>query len=220
MKKIMIAMLVLISVSSFAKNSNDKTTVKMIKDVITSDISPSDTCLDEYIQRRRQLILRTALGPLSGAAEIVGGTVAGLAAGAAIGSAVVNDGWAQIGYMLGGGVIMFGSTAILYVTQQTVNFVKVMNNNRMIKAVAEARLNGGKFLNKYLKKYNKKFPEDNLSLEEFKDIISFADQDGVLCDGSLVKDSIFRKGLSKKQKKLKHKLVLKKELFNYIHAQL
>jgi hypothetical protein len=211
---------IILSAPVYAQSSSEvevvesKLKIKEIKKLVGSQIPKSDTCLDEFLERRKELSKKLWLSPLTGAAEVGGGTGVGLAVGAVIGTTLIKDGgWAQLGALLGGGLIGFAAGSAVFITGTTVNIVKFANNDRLIKWIAEARLTaGGKATDKMVKKYNKKFKQDNATEEDLAAIIVDLDKSGALCNGSIVAPRRFKKG-----KKLKQRLANKTEIFKKIH---
>lgn len=209
----------MLSAPVYAQSSTDvevvesKLKIKEIKQLVGSQIPTSDTCLDELLLRRNELSKKLWLTPITGAAEIGGGTAIGLGVGAIIAHTMVADGWAQLGALIGGGLLGFAAGSAVFITGTTVNVVKFANNDRLIKWVAEARLTaGGDATDKMLKKYNKTYKNDRATEEDLARIIVDLDKSGKLCDGSIVAPKRFKKG-----KKLKQRLANKTEIFKKIH---
>ncbi|MFY7992668.1 MAG: hypothetical protein ACOVP4_05185 [Bacteriovoracaceae bacterium] len=188
--------------------------IKEIKQLVGTQIPNNETCLDEFLSRREELSKKLWLSPLSGAAEIGGGTGIGLIVGAAIGTTLIKDGgWAQLGALLGGGLIGFAAGATVFISGTTVNIVKFANNDRLIKWIAEARLSAsGKASEKMHQKYSKKYKRDNAAEEDLTQILVQLDQSGQLCNGDIVAPRRFKKG-----KKLKQRLANKTEIFKKMH---
>lgn len=209
----------LITAPSYAQSTSDvevvdsKITIKEIKALVGSQIPKNDTCLDEFLARRKELSTKLWLSPLTGAAEIGGGGAVGLGVGAIIAHTLVADGWAQLGALIGGGLIGFAAGTAVFITGSTVNIVKFANNDRLIKWIAEARLTaGGKATDKMVKKYNKNYKKDHATQEDLANIIVKLDKSGELCNGSIVAPRRFKNG-----KKLKQRLANKTEFFKKMH---
>ncbi len=211
----------LISSATFAQSTNEvevvesKLKIKEISQLVGVQIPKNDTCLDELLMRRKELSKKLWLSPLTGAAEIGGGTAAGLGIGAIIAHTLVADGWAQLGALIGGGLLGFSAGAAVFITGSTVNIVKFANNDRLIKWIAEARLTaGGKATRKMVKKYQRKY-DDNASEEDIAMSLIALDKSGALCDGSIVAPKRLKRG-----KKLKHLIAKKGEIFKKIHERI
>lgn len=194
--------------------AESKLKIKDIKQLVGTQIANNETCLDEFLARRKELSRKLWLSPLTGAAEIGGGTAVGLGVGAIIAhTLVVADGWAQLGALIGGGLLGMVAGSAVFITGSTVNIVKFSNNDRLIKWIAEARLSAsGKASEKMHKKYTKKYKRDNAAEEDLLQALVQLDQSGQLCNGDIVAPSRFKKG-----KKLKQRLANKTEIFKKIH---
>jgi hypothetical protein len=190
-----------------------KLTIKDVKSWVKAT-DPRTTCADEYLKRRKQLGIAMGVAPLTIAASFAGGGIAGGAIGNAAywASGVPGDGWAELGYTLGGAfigvVVGVGVTA----TMTTISTTNFFNNQRLIKAIYESRNDGDTSLLVLHRKYLKKYPQDSLSIQEFTQEIAHLDQSGKLCDGSLVSPNRYRKG-----RKLKQRLATKGEIFRHLH---
>lgn len=229
MKKLSIItlMLLLNSLSLFANESNDhiqinpddveitessdeheetRLTIKEIKTYLkTTD--KQNTCLDEYLKRRTQLITKLALTPVTSVAIGVGSVYVG--AGVGIGAAAITNtrGWSALGYMIigaGSGVVLTTAYTLYDTTKST---MEILDNNLMIKALAEQYMNAdGPKSDKLYKKYTKK-NASALSRDAFFERLIELDQSGALCNGSMTKKSKIKLGFD-----LKYKLVKSKDL--------
>jgi hypothetical protein len=77
-----------------------------------------------------------------------------------------------------------------------------------LRVIYESQHNGGEDLDGWYADFKRHEPGFPLSKEEFKSEISRMDQDGKLCDGSIVRPRRYKKGT-----KLKQRLASKKEIF-------
>ncbi len=182
-----------------------------VKELIAT-IGPEKTCMDEYLKRRKQLILKLSLSPVT----IVAGTYAG-----AIGAGFVGVGLASVlsadpfaGVILG---LFFGfvGTGVGTLTDTNITAFQLVDIDRILKALAEQHLNqSGKKSAKLYAKYAKK---SKLPVDEslFYDKLIELDESGKLCDGSMVKKPRLASG-----RRLKHKLARTKHLANSIPEQL
>ena len=181
--------------------------IKAVKELIAS-IGPDNTCMDEYLKRRKQLIIKLSLSPVT----IVAGTYAATLGGAFVGLGVV--------YVTGidplGGVIlgMFGTglaTGIGTLANTNIAAFQLADVDRILKTLAELRLNQpGRKSAKLYAKYarSSKNPVDELT---FQDKLLELDNSGNLCDGSMVKKPRLASG-----RRLKHKIARSKQLADNI----
>ncbi len=205
------------SVGAYSQvSTHEKVKIKEIKELVNHLIPEAETCLDEYFIRRHKLLLGVTLTPVIGVGEVAVGTYAGLGVGAAVANTLVYESWGQLGALIGGGMIGFGIGVSAFVTSTTVLGVKFAQNDKLIKWIGEVRLDKtGKISQKMHKQYLKKYPEDNLTMDEMNFMLEGWDNGGLLCDGSLVKPRRFKNG-----KFLKQRLALKKEIFFNMHEAL
>ena len=184
-----------------------KVKIRDVKELIAA-IGPEKTCMDEYLKRRNQLILKLALSP----ATIVAGTYVGT-----IGAGFVGVGMASVlsfdplaGVVLG---MFFGfvGTSAGTVTNTNIAAFQLADIDRMVKVIAEQHLNqSGKKSAKLYRKYAKESQSPVAEEAFFRKLIEL-DESGKLCDGSLVKKPRLASG-----KRLKHKLVRTKHLADAI----
>lgn len=182
-------------------------TIKEVKALVAT-LPAESTCMDDYLKRRTQLITKLALTPVTAVAGVMGSAYAGGAA--ALGAATVLGvrGWSALGYLIvgagAGGAI--SSAYILY--DGTKSTLDMIDNNLMLKALAEQHLNvSGPKTEKLYQKYVKKNAGEDLTKEEFAAKLLELDTSGALCDASMVKQPKFKVGF-----KLKYKLAKSKDL--------
>ncbi len=217
----------------------NKKVVRSVKKILKNGkIETSKTCLDEYVTRNRQLWKKMGFGALK---TLGGGAGVGAGLGAAAGGAggaVLLGGaegalWvALLGGGAGGfiGLAIGGVALVAYEGTQISRFVKT---NRIIRVIANSRdqLFESNHLNKFRKKYFKKFPKDKkyLNSNQFGHALVDMDTAGLLCNGIMVKARGIRKVFKKNKKKisdkdllkpknLKYLLATKSEIFKYIHG--
>jgi hypothetical protein len=177
-----------------------------IKDVkaLIALIGPEKTCMDEYLKRRKQLIIKLSLSPVT----IVAGTYAATLGGAFVGLGVVYvtgiDPFAGVILgMLGTGL----ATGIGTVANTNIAAFQLADVDRILKTLAELNLNQpGKKSAKLYAKYAKN-AEKPVDEQIFLGKLLELDHSGNLCDGSMVKKPILASG-----RKLKHKLARSKQL--------
>lgn len=184
-----------------------KVKISDVKKLIAT-IGADKTCMDEYLKRRKQLILKLALSP----ATIVAGTYAGT-----IGAGFIGVGIARaLSYDPLGGVILgiffgFVGTASATLIDTNLAAFQLVDIDRILKVIAEQHLDvSGKKSAKLYKKYAKK-SHSPVDEETFFRTLIELDESGKLCDGSLVKKPRFASG-----KKLKHKIARSKHLIDAI----
>ena len=177
--------------------------IKAVKELIAS-VGPENTCMDEYLKRRKQLIIKLSLSPVT----IVAGTYAATLGGAFVGLGVVYvtgiDPFAGVILgMLGTGL----ATGVGTLANTNIAAFQLADVDRILKTLAELRLNQpGKKSAKLYAKYarSSKNPVDE---QTFQDKLLELDNSGNLCDGSMVKKPILASG-----RKLKHKIARSKQL--------
>ncbi|MFA5584203.1 MAG: hypothetical protein WDA09_08305 [Bacteriovoracaceae bacterium] len=163
--------------------------------------NPDTTCLDEYLKRRKQLLIKFSLTPVTLTAAAAASFFVGGFAGVGVGNVVIasggtSDPWALLGYAVGG--VMIGTaTSIVVVTADTAaSGMNYYDNDLVMKTLAEYYLDRpGDKLNKLYQKVTKKMSESNRPTEsEFLQKLIELDESGKLCDGSLVKQPRIRLG--------------------------
>lgn len=212
MKTLLGLVLVLSISNAFAEEVPAKIKIKEIKNHL-SIINPETTCLDEYLQRRKQLMVKLAISP----GVAIAGTMASVYAGGALGAGVAVasgvEGWGGLGYVIGGGLIGGATGVVAVAGDAAVTAVTLNNINLILKTVAEQRMDKeGPYSNKLYKKYLKKSKRD-ISREEFIARLIEADENGKLCNGTMVKQPRIRIGM-----KLKYKVAKLKDLIRYVDA--
>lgn len=209
MKFLMTAILFL-SVSNVSAQTPKNVTIREIKEHLKT-INTETTCMDEYLARRKQLIVKLSLSPVIAVAGTVASTYVGGATAAAIATARGVEGWSGLGYTIGGAALGAAGGAVAVGVDTTITGVTLANNVLITKAVAEQHLGReGILTEKLYKKYLKKSKVD-LSKEEFVEKLIKADETGELCDGSMVKQPRIKIGT-----KLKFKIAKLKDLVRFI----
>ncbi len=177
--------------------------IKEVKELIAS-IGSEKTCMDEYLKRRKQLIIKLSLSPVT----IVAGTYAATLGGAFVGLGVVLV--TGIDPLAGVVLGMFGTglaTGIGTVANTNIAAFQLADVDRILKTLAELHLNqpgkkSAKLYAKYAKNADKPVGE-----QTFLSTLLELDSSGNLCDGSMVNKPRFASG-----RKLKHKLARSKQL--------
>ena len=154
MKKLAVALIVLISLCGVSR-SNEQGQVfaigqkrilkKVSKFLKHKVIDPKNTCLDEYMNRHKQLVKMLGLGPLGGTlgAGIVGGGFVGGPFGAILAGSL-------------GGVIGAGAGIGALTGYQVYSLSALLQNKYLIKVIANARDGEGKSLRRFYKSVSRR----------------------------------------------------------------
>lgn len=179
--------------------------------ILDESIGLEQTCLDEYLTREKHLKKFLIWAPpvtLVGAptAFLIGGLT-----GAAISNAAGLYGLGGLGNVVfgafGGGFGVLG-TFIGLETAKAIQFSNMRKMTNLITA-SHAKLYNSKALIRLTRKYNRKYPQDELNIEDLALKIVMLDETGMLCNGEV------RGNLD--GKKLKHKLARRRDLIKYIN---
>ena len=216
MKNLFLSFLIIFSSVSFAQDSIEGMNYDQDKviEVVDNTIGNELTCLDEYLLREKQLKRFLIWAP---PATLVGAPAAFMVGGytaAFISSTLLMGGWDALGYTIlgavGSGVAVVGT----FLTMETVKGIQFASMRRMTNLIVASHANrfDAKALKRLNRKYNRKYPKDNVSVQDLASAVVMLDETGMLCDGEV------RGNL--KGKKLKHKLARRKDLIKYIHNNL
>jgi len=198
MKKLLTVMLLISCTNIFA------VTIKDIKSHLKT-INPDSTCMDEYLGRRKQLMIKLGLTPVVAVAGTVASTYVGGVAGVGLGMANNAEGWSGLGYAIGGAMVGAAAGVVAVGVDTTVTAVTLNNIDLILRTLAENHLGQeGMKSEKLYSKYLKKSAVD-ISKEEFITKLMKADADGTLCDGSMVKQPRIKIGTKLKFKVAKLK---------------
>lgn len=164
-----------------------KIKIKEIKNYL-STINPNTTCMDEYIARRKQLILKLGLTPVTLAVGGIASVYLGVAAGAGVAVVTGSYGsWTAASYVLGGALAGPLLTTIGVAIDDTTGIKQLLGNDLILKALAESHLGrDGEKMDLLYNKVTKKMVSKPTK-EEFSEKLLSMDASGELCDGSLVK---------------------------------
>jgi hypothetical protein len=177
--------------------------IKDVKELIAS-MGPENTCMDEYLKRRKQLIIKLSLSPVTVVAGTYVGTIAAGFVGVGIASVVSFD---PLGGVILGMFSGFVGTGIGTLANTNIAAFQLADVDRILKTLAELHLNQpGKKSAKLYAKYarSSKNPVDE---QTFQDKLIELDNSGNLCDGSMVKKPRLSSG-----RRLKHKIARSKQL--------
>jgi len=173
----------------------DTLKIKEIKEhLATMDLSK--TCLDEALERRKQLIIKLSLSPVTIPVTVAGAAIGLGNLGALLGS--INNppgGWGDlVGATVGmgyGGLGTFVYTGV----DTTLAAVKLHRLNLIIKSLGEQYLGRvGKKTEALYEFYLKKTKGEELSKSDLIAKLLESDQNGSLCDGSMLKKKKIRIG--------------------------
>lgn len=177
-----------------------------IKDVrnLINTIGPENTCMDEYLKRRKQLIVKLSLSPITIVAGTYVGSIAAGFVGVGIASALAFD---ELGGVIIGLGLGFLGTGTATLTDTGLAAFQLSDIDTLNKALAELHLNlPGKKSAKVYARYIKG-KENPMSEPAFYSKLLEFDASGKLCDGSMVKKPRFASGT-----RLKHKVARVKHL--------
>lgn len=185
-----------------------KVKIKDIKNLL-GDLDNGSTCIDEYLKRRKQLLIKFAFTPVTLTAAAAAGVAAGGLSGVALAelAGVRDGGWTALGYFVGGAMVGTATTVVVITADTTLSGLNYYDNDLMLKSLGEYYLD--RDLTKFEQLYDKatKKMANKPSFDEFVERVVSLDQSGALCDGSLVKQPRIRLG-----SKLKYKVARPKDL--------
>ncbi len=176
--------------------------IKDVKELI-ANIGAENTCMDEYLKRRRHLVTKLALAPVILPVGFYAATI-----GAGIGGVYLAY---TVGFDPLGGVIlgMFtgavgGSTGLL--TDTGLGISQLIEVDRIVKSLAELHLNQSSQKTSRLYKKYAKNNDNAVDQKSFELQLLTLDQEGKLCDGSLTKSRFGKvaRRLKKKIARTKH----------------
>jgi hypothetical protein len=216
MKKIILFLSLCFTATSFASIQLKTLQIdqEMVIDTIKNQIGEQNTCLDEYLLREKQLKKFLIWAP---PLTIVGVPVVAYTGGlvaAGVASAAGVSGWGAMGYAIVGVVVPATGVAVSFLTLETIKAVQFANTRKMTKIIIASQegLLDSKVIRRLTKRYNTKYPNDNLSSSELAEIVVSLDNRGDLCNGEIRNKS----GASK----LRQLLARRSHLMKYIHNNL
>lgn len=207
MKKLLVILLTL-SCSNLYADVTPKVKIKEIKAYLQT-INPETTCMDEYLKRRKQLIVKLAASPVLIVGAGAASTYAGAMTGGAIAGAAGAEGWGVMGYAIGGAAVGMVAGGGVMIADTTATALVLSNMTMIVKTLAEQHMNRDEIkTEKLYKKYIKRAKSD-ISQDEFVAKLMAADANGSLCDGSMVKQPKIRLGTKMQFKVAKLKDVVR-----------
>jgi hypothetical protein len=213
MKKAILFLSLIFTFTSFA--SPELKTIQydqeQVLDAINNQIGEHNTCLDEYLLRERQLKKFLIWAP---PLTIVGVPVAAYTGGvlaAGVASAAGVSGWGALGYAIAGVVVPAAGVAATFLTLETIKAIQFANTRKMSKIIIASQegLLESRVLKRLTRRYNSKYPNDNLSSKQIAEVVVSLDERGALCNGE-IRNTL---GASK----LRKLLARRSHLMKYIH---
>jgi hypothetical protein len=203
-----------LSLAHGADQGKKKNSIKEIR--LWLEVSDStQTCVDEYFKRRKELAIKIGFAPVIIAGSTVVGGYGGALAGAGVFelSGIPYGGLGNVVALAIGGVVgsTFGLT--LGATEEVVSLVNFFKTEALMRFIFESQTTKGLMAKKFYDEFMLLYPYSSLDEDKFMEEVSYLDTLGVLCDGSLVKAKRYKKG-----QKLKQNLATKKEIFDYLSA--
>lgn len=192
MKKLLVILLTL-SCSNLFADVAPKIKIKEIKAYLKT-INPDTTCMDEYIHRRKQLIVKLAVSPVLFVGGTLASTYVGGIAGVAAAGAAGAESWGALGYAIGGAAVGMTASGGAIVADTTATALVLRNMTTILKTLAEQHMNREENRTTVLYKKYVKRAESKISQEEFVTKLMATDANGSLCDGSMVKQPKIRIG--------------------------
>ncbi len=160
------------------------------------------TCMDEYVKRRKELIIRLVATPVALVGTVAASAVAGVVTSEAIAFVTPSQPIDDIGY-IGLGLLFGGVAGLpLSVADTTLAAMKLGKIDLILKTLGEQHLNlGTRNTDKLYSKYLKKSKQPLLRNDFIKELMKL-DASGELCDGSMKKKPLIKLSFFKMQYKV------------------
>jgi hypothetical protein len=203
-----------VEVIESAEDASD-VTIKDIKAYLkTADLK--STCLDEMLARRRQLIIKLALTPITAPLLFGGSIFIGSISGSYLGA--LNNppgGWGDLAGAVTG-IFLGGLGSIIYVgADTTISTLKLIRLNLLVKTLGEQYLDRpGKKTDKFYHYYLKNTQTGAMDMDSFIREVKEHDASGAFCDGSMLKKKRFHFG-----SKLKYKVANAKDFVKHLNSK-
>jgi hypothetical protein len=188
------------SFSGFAKDhqklkESNRALFESVRELEETNIKAEETCLDEFLTSRKIFSQRSIAAPIYATIGIPASSMFGGSLGLLTALIVGAEGnilfgpatGAMAAYVSTGSMIGVGVTSAAFIGWESYNLTRLIQMNKMIKLIADARLNNTEAIEDLYKQIIKKDPEFKLSSQELSDEIAKLDETGKLCDGSLRK---------------------------------
>jgi|SRR5690606_4323146 len=178
--------------------------VLQAQEVARESIIPAQSCHQDYVQRRKQLVRRAILTPVVAAAA----AAAGIYATASYAEA--SSSWDALGVVILAALGIY-ATGVVTIGVETLVIAALVRANSLVKLLEESYAGSGKRLERYAKSLSRKL-DRQVGVDEIANAITKADMSGILCDGSM-------RGRSSGAK-LKKRLARKSEIKDYLYRAL
>ena len=186
-----LTLLVLLLILSFNSFAIERTGIREIRKVLRdNNIKPDDTCLDEYLLKRRKIIKRMSFGLAGGGVAIgttsavAGSSAATVATTNAAGTVVNSVLWPFAPIVAGSTITVAGAaTGVALIGYESVQAIRLAKNGKLIKAIFQARVGEGKQLDRLYKRFKKKHGKNFIGLNKqiFAQAVLSTDQAGRFC---------------------------------------
>ncbi len=175
-------------------------------------------CLDDYAERKRQLLRRSILNPVLTFPAMVAGASSGMLGGAYVGVMTTESAaWGSIAGSGWGLLIGFWGTGAVFAAREAILVAKYVDTVRMQNLLREARAGEGPMLRKLRQKVSRF--GGKVSVSTLAARVRNLDAKGYLCDGSLTGFPSARRPLlifGKKRIPLRKRLVSMRSLAKLI----
>lgn len=188
------------SVQAFAKDhkglkESNRELFESVKQLEETNITNEQTCVDEFLESRKIFSTRSIAAPVYATIGIPAGYMFGGSLGFLTALIVGAEGniffgpatGAIVTYTSTGAMVGVGVTAAAYVGWESYNITRLIQMNKMIKLIADARLGKSDEVEKLHEQILKKDPDFKLTIQELEAKIVELDESAKLCDGSLRK---------------------------------
>lgn len=215
MKSLLLILTLCFNLSLFAQetaNTQSETLDQQtLIDYVDAEIGKENTCLDDYLQREKQLKKFLIWAPPVAVVGAPAGFMVGGFTAAAVTGLANLEGWSALGYTLMGAFGTGIAVAGTFITLETIKGIEFVRMRTMTNLVVASHNNlfNSKALLRLEKKYNRRYPDDQMNVEDLAATVVTLDETGLLCDGE-VRGRI-------NPVKLKHKLARRKDVIRYIH---
>jgi hypothetical protein len=196
--------------------------IKEIKTYVKT-LESSSTCLDDYLKRRKNIIIKLSASPFMLAAAVPASALAGVAVGSVTYSLLYNilgllrdptGGWEKLIYIIFGGGVSGIAGGVYVLADSGISVVRLIDTQRLLKATMEAHQGRiGVSTHFLFEKFKARYPHSSLSVGDFSSYLLQSDRDGTLCDGS--KNRMKRRWPFKNS--LRYKLARSQDIFFFLN---
>lgn len=179
-------------------------------------VGPSK-CYGDFQKYKKRLGWKVALTlPITAVAAYAGGALLG-GASVAIGRALGANyqAFEDLAVFLGVFIVTAGATAATGIGLEISAIGKLIASHQMIRLIEESRNSEQKFTQKWIQKFEKRFPDQTgkWTIDEFKELIRHADETGDLCNGIMKQKKPRR---ISKMHRLKNRLAMPSDLLAFL----